>query len=116
MPKTISQFRTYCKVLCGFYLLLVAFGIYFVILPHGSLGADPYLARVVGAVAIVLGLFYFAATFLGLHMPRRPGAWNYNFALILLGFTSVIFLPFGVLLIIRWQRPEIRDYYGVNPS
>ncbi|MDF1850579.1 MAG: hypothetical protein P1U85_07095 [Verrucomicrobiales bacterium] len=116
MPKTISWFLIYGKLLCGFYALLVVAGIYFVILPHGSLGADPYLARIIGAVAIILGALYFGATYISLHMPRRPGAWNYNFAIILLGFTSVVFLPFGVFLMIRWQRPEIREYYGVNPS
>ncbi len=116
MPRTIFWFRLYCKVLCFFYLLLTAAGIYLLILPQGPIGTDPMTAQIIGAVVIALGLFYFAATFLGLHMPRRPGAWNYSFALILLGFTSVIFLPFGVFLMIHWQRPEIRDYYGVNPS
>lgn len=116
MPQTISWFRLYCTVLCFFYLLLAAAGVYLLILPHGPIGTDPMTARVIGAVVIVLGLFYFAATFLGLHMPRRPGAWTYCFALILLGFTSVIFLPFGVFLMIRWQRPEIRSYYHANPS
>ena len=116
MPKALTWFRRYCITLCAFYVLLVAVGIYFVILPNGAFGADPFVARVVGAGAIVLGLFYLAATYIGLHMPRRPGAWSYNFAIILLGFTSVIFLPFGVFLMIRWQRPEIREYYHANPS
>lgn len=116
MPQTILWFRRYCIVLCVFYALLAGAGGYLLLFPRQAIGPDPFLVRILGGLSLLLGVFYFVATFLGLHMPRRPGAWNYCFALILLGFTSVIFLPFGVFLMMRWQRPEIREYYRENPS
>lgn len=114
MPQTVFSFRLYCRILCAFYLLLAGLGVFLLVIPAEHLGDDDLIARLAGGGALFLGLLYFAATFLGLHMPRRPGAWRYNLALILLGFTSLIFLPFGVILMVRWQAPEVRDYYHAN--
>lgn len=115
MPSTLKWFRLYCHALCGFYALAAAAGIFFLVSPE-SIQGDPMLIRVIGLLLMLLGLVYGAATWLAPRMPRRRGGWNYGLIVLLLSFTSVIFLPLGVLLLIRWHRPEVRDFYGANLS
>ena len=113
-PAPVRRFRTYCVLLCIFHLLVAAAGIALFFLPSEAMELDRPIAVVLGITTLFLGLFVAALAWIGLHMPRRPGAWTWYLILLCLGITSVVLVPLAAPLLFAWKRPEVQAWFGRN--
>ena len=110
-PGVVTWFKVYAGILCILYLFL-AFGAFFFIADPTDVDLSPELAKVMGWVALVMGLGLFAACLLPLVMSPRPWLWIYDIVIICLGMTSACFIPICVPLLIFWLKPEVKLYFG----
>lgn len=115
-PATVLRFRFFCVLLCLLYFIVGAIGLAVLFLPEGSGGLDRLTLRLLGVLVFLVGILFLALSFIGLHMPRRPGAWTYNRFLLFLGISSILLMPFSLVLLNAWIKPEVLDWYGINPS
>ena len=114
MPSAVRRFRVYCALLCLVHLLVAAAGIALFFLPAEAMELDRPILVVLGSVTLLLGLFVAALAWIGLHMPRRPGAWTWGQILLLLGITSLVLVPLAVPLLLSWKKPEVQSWFGRN--
>lgn len=70
----------------------------------------------IGAALVLAGL----ANLVGMVFVRlgRPGAWNYQLALLIVGCLLLLPLPFAIPLLVFWTRRELRQYmeHGTLPA
>src|SRR5687767_12560587 len=118
MPGVVKWFRVYCGALTLVYLGLAVFGIVFLVFGDRLVQGDDvprwlrvFYAGLFGGLGLVFGAGFAA----GLFLPPRPWAWIYGLVLIAIGFTSACCLPFCVVLLIFWLKPETRVYFARAP-
>ncbi|MDF2375826.1 MAG: hypothetical protein P1U81_06260 [Verrucomicrobiales bacterium] len=111
MPATILWFRAYAALLALTYLGLVALGVVFLALPPEQLEMTSAESVLVGWIFILLGLLFTAAVLPAFFLPRQGWAWIYGLALMVMGLTSVIFIPLCIPLIIFWLKDPVKDWF-----
>ena len=116
MPSTILWFRIYCGLLCALYLAVAGAGIAFLVVSPETLEMDSASAKLLGILFLGMGGGMTFLSFLGFFMPQRPGAWTYCLMLIVLGLTSLVFLPISLPLLISWLKPQTQEWFGRNVS
>ena len=112
MPSAVKWFRRYATVLSLFYLAVAAGGLSLIFLPEESTGLARPPAIAVGIATTITGILFAFLANLGRHLPQREGAWTLGFAIIVLGMTSVFFLPLSILLMRAWRKDEIANWFG----
>ena len=111
-PEAILYFRIYAGFIafCGVATML--FGLYFAI--DGALGSSAArhddLAWM-GLVYAVSGAFFSVPYLVGLLAGRRPWVHTLGTVLIVLTMATTCCLPFAVLLLIVWIKPEVKRWY-----
>jgi hypothetical protein len=70
-----------------------------------------------GILFIVLGVCFLFPYSLGLLLPKSSKHWILGLILLVLslvpvGFTSCIFIPAAIVLLIFWFKPETKAYFG----
>lgn len=115
-PPAILRFRFFCLLLCLLYFLVAGAGVGLFFIPEGLMEVNKLTLRLLGGLFLFVGGLFFSLSFIGLHMPRRPGAWTYNRFLLFLGISSILLMPFSLILLNAWVKPEILEWYGINPS
>lgn len=111
-PKVISWFKVYCAFLCLLYLATAAFSLFFFLADPADTEMSTVVARITGALLLVLGLGLFGACLLPLILRPRPWLWTYDLVVICLGMTSACILPASIPLLIFWLKPEAKRYFG----
>ncbi|OLP16576.1 hypothetical protein BST81_20480 [Leptolyngbya sp. 'hensonii'] len=112
-PQVVIWMKVYAGVMCVVYLLLAAVSIiFFAIDPSGMPDTSLGELRFLGALFLVMGLFFFVVFLLPILFPPRPWVWVYDLVIICLGLTSPCLLPFCVPLLIFWFKPETKAYFG----
>lgn len=114
--RVMSRFRLYCKIQCLVYLAVAAIGVVILAGPPAILELEKTPALILGAVFLAMGLFFLFLSSLGLYLPQRPGAWVIGLVLLCLGVTNLILLPFSMILLRSWRKPEMEAWFGRNPS
>ena len=116
-PETLfRRFKIYCMVQCLIYALVTILGIAILVRPPEVLELERAPALVLGLMFLLLGLSFFFLSYLGLHLPRRPGAWLVGLVLICLGITNFLLMPFSAFLLRSWRKEEMQAWFGRNPS
>lgn len=113
-PPAVRRFRTYCVLLCVLHLLVAVAGVALFFLPAEAMELGRPVVIVLGITTLFLGLFVAALAWIGLHMPRRPGAWTWSLILLCLGITSVVLVPLALPLLLAWKKPEVQAWFGRN--
>jgi len=119
-PSAVRWFKGYAVLAFLGSLGLVALGVSFLVVPEVFLDGEDLIAGEreevlrAGIVYTVLGSILAAAYGLGCFTPQRPWSWVYHLVLIALGMTSCVCLPFLVVLLIGWIRPEVRAWYRAD--
>ena len=111
-PKVVTWFSVYAIILCFLYAMVAVLGIVFIAMDAETLEMRPLEALLIGAVFLVMGLFFLAACALPFFFSPRPWLWVYNLVIICLGMTSACLLPACIPLLIFWLKPETKEYYG----
>ena len=111
VPTVVQWFKVYIGFLAAVYLFLGLFGLVFVI--------NPALFEIERAEAWVISLVFlaislpFAALFLTpFFLKPARWVWIFDLVLIALGLGSCLTLPFAILLLIFWVKPETQQYFG----
>ncbi len=115
-PGVVVWFKVYAGFLCFIYGICIAIGLLFLLLPNWIEFTDPdfpeITAYIYGAVFLVLGLIFLIASALPFFVTPRPWIWTYDLVIICLGMTSACTLPFSIILLIFWLKPETKQYFG----
>ncbi|HUP45086.1 MAG TPA: hypothetical protein VM779_06200, partial [Thermoanaerobaculia bacterium] len=109
-PPVVTWFKVYAGIMCLLYLLVIAGGVFFLLIP-----ATEEEAWIMGLVFFAIGLPLLAVFAASLFLPPKPWVWIYDIVLICLGFTSCLTLPFCIALLIFWLKPETKVYFGRRP-
>jgi MFS family permease len=116
VPGVVTWYRVYCGALAVVYLALVVGGVAFMFfsdrIAQGDDEVPQWFGIVYGAVLIVLGLVFLSAYLAAFFLPAKPWVWIYGIVLISIGFTSACCLPFSIVLLIFWLKPECKVYFG----
>ena len=115
-PKTIRWFRYLCCFLLLQYIVVSCAGIAFLVIPAERFDLEEAPATVIGILCLLVGVFFSFVISLGLHLPRRPGAWAIGFVLLCLGITNILALPFAAAVMHFWKKPDVREWFEGNPS
>jgi hypothetical protein len=113
-PAVWTWYCVYCGAMALLYLLCVGAGMMLLAMPAEMLEGEesPEVIRVQGVLFMVLGLaflgFYGAAPFL----PRAKWSWIYGIVAIGIGLTSCCTLPFCIMLLIQWIKPEVKAWFN----
>jgi hypothetical protein len=94
------------------YLATAAFSLFFFLADPADTEMSTVVARITGALLLVLGLGLFGACLLPLILRPRPWLWTYDLVVICLGMTSACILPASIPLLIFWLKPEAKRYFG----
>lgn len=115
-PSVVIWFKVYAGFLCFIYAGMAAIGVGFLAAPSLIPFNDPDLpaavAYIYGAIFVVIGGVFLAVCGLPFFLRPRPWVWVYDLVIIGLGMTSACFLPFSVILLIFWLKPETKRYFG----
>jgi hypothetical protein len=112
-PSVVFWYKVYVVANVVMYLviaaLLAAVAIFATESFREEIGPSVLLLGMAGACGI-LAIAYFASLF----FPRRPWAWVYDLVVICLGFTGCFTLPFSIVLLVFWIKPEAKSWFGTN--
>ncbi len=115
-PSVVTWFKVYAGFLCLLYLVCLAIGVLFLVLPNFIEFNDPDLPAIAvyiyGAVFALLGGTFLVLCALPFFLQPRPWVWIYDMIIICLGMTSACSLPFSILLLVFWLKPETKRYFG----
>ncbi|HEX2122748.1 MAG TPA: hypothetical protein VHL59_14015 [Thermoanaerobaculia bacterium] len=111
-PPVVMWFKVYAVAMALLYIACSALGLAIIFFGHewGEMppGEAIFVGSIFAAVSVPLIFVFGAAPFL----PRRPWVWIYDLVLICAGFTGCCTLPFSIVLLIFWIRPETKAYFG----
>ena len=108
-PPVVKWFKVYAGVMCAIYLLLIAVGGLFLVIPDLAAEEDSWIMTV---VFLAVGLPFLALFGAALFLAPKPWVWIYDIVLICLAFTSCLTLPFCIALLVYWLKPETKAYFG----
>lgn len=108
-PPVVKWFKVYAAVMCALYVLLIALGGLWLVIPDLAADEDAWIMTV---VFLAVGLPFLALFGAALFLPPKPWVWIYDIVLICLGFTSCLTLPFCIALLVYWLKPETKAYFG----
>lgn len=115
-PGVVIWFKVYAGLLCFIYAVMVAIGVALLAAPRFIPFNDPDLPAtavyIYGAIFALLGGLFLVVCALPFFLRPRPWVWVYDLVIIGLGMTSACFLPFSVILLIFWLKPETKRYFG----
>jgi hypothetical protein len=111
-PEFLVWYNVYCSLMAVLYLLVIGFGLFFLMVDPGILEMPPLLANLMGAAYVGMGFIlaglFGAAPFL----PPKPWSWIYGIVCIGIGLSSPCCMPASIPLLIYWIKPETRRYFG----
>lgn len=86
----------------------------FMLVFEDSIPSDPREAtpEITAFIGIGLGLPLMVAFAVAPFLPKRPWAWTYHLVLVCLTMTSLCCMPFGLPLVLRWNKPETKAMFG----
>lgn len=111
-PKVVAWFKIYAAFLCVLYLAVAAASLFFFLADPEEIDMSTTVARLMGALWLLMGLALFAACLLPLLVSPRPWLWTYDLVIICLGMSSACFLPACIPLLIFWLKPDTKGYFG----
>lgn len=113
-PVTVKRFRVFCIGLCIIYFLVACVGGAALTISPEKVGLDRTSATLLGVLFLFIGPLFFFLAFIGFHMPQRPGAWTYNRFLLFLGISSIVLMPFALILLSAWVKPDVLTWYRIE--
>jgi len=111
-PKCVKWFKAYCAILALCYIFCIGLSFVFFLIDPVELDMEPFLARIMGAMFLVLGTILFSACILPFFLRPKPWVWIYDLVIICIGFASMCFWPFCIPLLIFWLKTETKSYFG----
>jgi hypothetical protein len=111
MPAAVVWFKIYAACMALLYVLVIVLGALFLINP-AWLETENVEARIMGVVFVGLGIVLAAVYGAAIVLPRRSWVWVYDLVLIAIGFMSCCILPFSVVLLIFWLKPEVKTFFN----
>lgn len=112
-PGVLVWFKVYAGVMTALYLLVVAMGVLFLVMPPtNDPDFTPEEQKLAGVLFVALGLPIMAAFVAAFFLPRRKWVWIYDLVLICVGLTSCCFWPICIPLLIFFLMPPTRNWFG----
>jgi hypothetical protein len=114
LADTIAWQHRYCVFMTVVYVLSIAMGVFMVTFRNegasGHNSAEDLF--ITGMVLIVMGVVLTIAYGVAPRLVPAPWVWTYHLILIAFAFTSPCCLPIAIPLLIRWIKPDTKQYYG----
>lgn len=111
-PKVWKWYVVYCIFMTFLYLAVVLIGLAMLSHSKNLSGDEADQVRVQGFVMVFMGGLMFWPFVAAPFLPKRPWAWMYGMVLICLSLSSCCFLPATIPLLIHWNKPENKYYFG----
>jgi len=113
-PSTVVLFKVYCGLMLLTGLSLFVLGMALIIVPSLNLGA-----KSVGVPELVMGIIYAGwgtiqsvPYVVAMFVKPKKWVWTLDMVLIAFGMISCYCWPFSIPLLIGWNKPEIKAYFG----
>lgn len=111
-PAVMTWYKVYCVLMALLYLMLVAAGVFLIIVAPSDRDMSAEEAQLMGGIMLFMGIALAIPFLIGVFLPRKPWAWVFGLVLICIGLTSVCCLPATIPLLIHWIKPETKLYFG----
>jgi hypothetical protein len=113
-PSVVLWARLYAIAFAIMYLLCVVGGVALMVLVESVPGARGDEALLQGGILTVVGLPLMVISAIAAFAPRAKWGWILNVAVMGIGCTSCLCLPFAAILIVYWIKPEVKAWYGMT--
>lgn len=111
-PAVMTWYKVYCVLMALLYLMLVAAGVFLIIVAPSDRDMSAEEAQLTGGIMLFMGIALAIPFLIGVFLQRKPWAWVFGLVLICIGLTSVCCLPATIPLLIHWIKPETKLYFG----
>ena len=111
-PAVMTWYKVYCVLMALLYLMLVAAGVFLIIVAPSDRDMSAEEAQLMGGIMLFMGIALAIPFLIGVFLPRKPWAWVFGLVLICIGLTSVCCLPATIPLLIHWIKTETKLYFG----
>jgi len=108
-PPVWRWYVVFCAVSLLLYLALGLVGVVMYFDP--ALADERFENAALAVVSLCMAPWFAVAPF----VPRRPWAWTYGAAMLVLGMLVCCTLPAAIPLLVIWMNPETRAAFGRTP-
>jgi hypothetical protein len=112
-PDGVLFFRIYTVAVALADVALLGFGYWMILAPvlHASVKLDA-AGLITGIMWALLGGAHLVLSIVALAGGRRRWVHTLGFVLVILSLVSCCFTPFGLFVLVVFNKPEVKQYYS----